>query len=533
MSKKNAVGPRPEGAPAVLCGFQALNIARLHARYGLRKVIAVQGARMVLRLGFSAIAAVTAGRLVMNQSIEPWMVALAAIILVALALMGFVADVSQAQVETAVAAELRDAAEEKLSVMPARQLKALPVGGFIVAMQRYPESLAALVVTHRAATIMMAVGPLAAAAALIIVSWQSAALIICLTPVMIVFFALVGDAIRRRAIVQEQTFGRLATQFADRIRTLPTILANQALPVEEAKLAARLEIYARKTMDVLGIAFINAGIIDFFASLSIAMLAVFLGLGHLNLIMIPGFSHLQLWQTLFILMIAPEYFAPFRRFAEQYHTKADGLAAAAALDKLLDAEAPELPARVEFGRLDWRLPERGLVAILGPSGSGKSTLLRQLAGIEKADIDRPSLANIVWVSTDTFIPEGALVDAISWRLKPLPPEKVAEAARAVGLLADALLPDGLDAQLTHGGANLSGGQRLRVSVARALLAERAVMADEPTAKLDAATASLVRQSLLDIARSRLVIVATHDEELAAAARQVIDLHGGEKLEVAA
>ncbi|TGR94773.1 ABC transporter, partial [Mesorhizobium sp. M2E.F.Ca.ET.209.01.1.1] len=106
---------------------------------------------------------------------------------------------------------------------------------------------------------------------------------------------------------------------ADRIRTLPTILANHAASGEEAKLARRLEAYADNTMGVLRIAFANAGIIDFFASLSIAILAVFLGLGHLKLAMIPGFSNLALWQSLFILMIAPEYFAPFRRFSEQYH----------------------------------------------------------------------------------------------------------------------------------------------------------------------------------------------------------------------
>ena len=176
----------------------------------------------------------------------------------------------------------------------------------------------------------LAAGPLLAAAALMFVSWQATLLVIGLTPVMIVFFALVGGEIRRRADIQERSFGRLAGQFADRIRTLPTILANHALAQEKEKLAGRLETYAHNTMGVLRIAFVNAGIIDFFASLSIAMLAVLLGLGHLKLVTIPGFSDLELWQSLFVLMIAPDYFAPFRRFSEQYNAKAEGLAAAAA-----------------------------------------------------------------------------------------------------------------------------------------------------------------------------------------------------------
>ena len=85
-------------------------------------------------------------------------------------------------------------------------------------------------------------------------------------------------------------------------------------------------------MGVLKVAFLNAGIIDFFSALAIAVLAVFLGLGHLGLVHFPGFSDLALWQSLFILIIAAEFFTPFRRYAEQYHVKAEGQAAAKELD---------------------------------------------------------------------------------------------------------------------------------------------------------------------------------------------------------
>src|SRR5262249_23705130 len=159
------------------------------------------------------------------------------------------------------------------------------------------------------------------AMALVAVSWQAALLVIAATPVMIVFFVLVGATIRARAEAREQSFGRLAGQFADRVRTLPTIVANHALEAEAAKLCRRLDAYASSTMTVLRIAFLNAAIIDFFASLSIAMLALLLGLGHLGLVTIPGFAHLELWQSLFLLMVVPDFFAPFRRYAEQYHQK--------------------------------------------------------------------------------------------------------------------------------------------------------------------------------------------------------------------
>ena len=507
--------------------FDALRHARAQARPGLNRVLAWQVGRGLLRLGFLGCTAILVGRLVMGQEVEAWVLLAVPALLLLAAVAGLIADRAQAGAETETAVTLRDAARDRLQGMSARRLQSMAVGSLVVGMQRHPEAVAALVIGHRAAAMMMAVGPLMAAAALMVVSWQAALMVLVLTPVMIVFFALVGDAIRRRAEAQERAFGRLAGQFADRIRTLPTILANHALGAEEAKLADRLQAYAANTMGVLRIAFLNAAIIDFFASLSIAMLAVFLGLGHLKLAMIPGFSNLELWQSLFILMIAPDYFAPFRRFAEQYHAKAEGLAAARALDLLLNAEAPQAPALPALDRAmdSLALPSRGLVAIVGPSGTGKSTMLRRLAGVDAADGDAaaPLAAGCAWISTDSFVPEGTLAEAIAWNTGQGDTARLLLAAGQVGLLDDRLLPGGLEARIEAGGANLSGGQRLRVAVARALLTDRAVVADEPTAKLDARTAAVVREALRGIAASRLVVAATHDPKLAALADRRIDL----------
>lgn len=513
--------------------FGALAHARDAGKPGARIVLVWQVARTVLRLGFSGSAALLVGRLVMDQPVAGW-VPLATIgLLLAATLAGLVCDRVQASAETHVAVAVRNAALQRLRAMPSRQLRRLSPGTLTVSVQRHPEALAALVIGHRTASMIMAVGPLLAAAALLAVSWQAAVLVLVMTPVMIVFFALVGDTIARRAKARETAFGRLAGQFADRMRALPTVLANHALATEEARLAERLRVYAANTMGVLRVAFLNAGIIDFFASMSIAVLAVFLGLGHLKLASIPGFSNLELWQSLFILMVAPEYFAPFRRFSEQYHAKADGLAAAAAMDAMLDIaddEQPELPA---LARLRVDLPARGLVAIVGRSGAGKSTLLRRLAGLDRAPgtpVAKPSIPDPVWVATDSYVPEGTLRDAIAWTMAAPNRTRVMLAAGTVGLLDDGLLSGGLDARLEMGGANLSGGQRLRVAVARAALSGRSVIADEPTAKLDPATAGAVRQALVEMAGSRLVVTATHDPELAALASHVIDLDVLEKQE---
>ena len=234
-------------------------------------------------------------------------------------------------------------------------------------------------------------------------------------------------------------------------------------------------------------------------------------------------------------MIAPEYFAPFRQFAEQYHAKADGLAAAQALDRLLDghyAAPPRLPL-VNSAKVS--LPLVGLVAIVGPSGAGKSTLLRRLAGLDPEQVEpRPEISkeNISWISNDAYVADGSLGQAIA----PSPgadQTRVREAAERIGLLDDELLPGGLEAHVGNCGENLSGGQRLRISIARALLSNGAILADEPTSKLNSHTAALVRGTLQEMARSRLVVVATHDPALVGRSNLTIDLTGGRPFEVAA
>jgi ATP-binding cassette subfamily C protein len=199
------------------------------------------------------------------------------------------------------------------------------------------------------------------------------------------------------------------------------------------------------------------------------------------------------------------------------------------------------------------------VALTGPSGSGKTTLLKLLAGVDGAATGflPEEEKSVSWISGDVYIPGGSLADALGWRcstadkaaleqfqqkceavLRPkLRKNKEIEhfsdsvktgsalnrAADRVGLLDDTLLPGGLDAIVEEGGTNLSGGQRLRVGIARMLLADGPVYADEPTAKLDPRTASLVRDALRNAAADRLVIVATHDPELMRIAGHTIDL----------
>ncbi|ACB79475.1 ABC transporter related [Methylorubrum populi BJ001] len=519
----------------------ALVLAHGAARAGLSRLHALQALRCAATLGLAVALAWLAGALIETGALDGIALGLAGACLLAGAGLGSLIEARSAALEAAVAVALVDSAEARLAAMPARAAADLPRGAVIAGLQRHPGALARLVVGHAAARRMMALGPVLTAGAVALVSWQAAVALLLATPVMIVFFALVGGLIRDRAAVQEAALGRLATQFADRVRVLPTILAAHGLPRETAKLDRRLKTYADGTMGVLAVAFLNAGVLDFFASLAIAILAVFLGLGHLGLAEIPGFAHLALWQSLLILLLAPEYFLPFRRYAELYHAKAEGEAAAEALAWVFSEDAETTPERGAVPAMpgarglvlphagpvaDFDLPETGLVAVTGPSGAGKSTLLRVLADVEAPlagafRLPGPGVA-ATWVSLDTPIPAGTLGAAIADGTTATA-EAVATAAATLDLSEDPHWPGGLDAPVRAGAENLSGGQRVRVAVARLLLRPGPAFCDEPTAKLDPDNAARVRRALARAARTRLIIVATHDPTLAALADRRIAL----------
>ena len=527
----------PESAGVSASHASALGLARNLGAAGLRATLYWQIARTLFRIGFSGSLAVFAGRLIEDGTFDRTALAGALAGLVGSSIAGLCGDLRAASAEHGVVNRLRTALKEALLRKSPAQIRGKPAGAMVAGLQRYPNALASLVISHTTAKYMLRIGPLLAATAVTVVSWQAALMLVLAIPVMVVFFIMLGSQVHSRAEVQEKAFGRLAAQFADRIRALPTILANHALRREHGKIERRMIVYADSTMGVLMVAFLNAGIIDFFSALAIALLAVFLGLGHLGLVHFPGFSGLGLWQSLFILILAAEFFVPFRRYAEQYHVKAEGQAAASELDWYLDLPDITISAAGNiaanpFGRASAfdvaELPSTGLIVISGPSGSGKSTLLRMLAGIQTPftgfnALPQPMIEGCDWVSTDIYVPAGTLAEAIGWNRDARDPARLLEAASDIGLLDEKLLPGGLDARVAAGGDNLSGGQRMRIGIARVMLSGGVVFADEPTAKLDPRTAKLIRQVLTDAAKRRLVIVATHDQQLIEAADRLYSL----------
>ncbi|RCW85047.1 ABC transporter ATP-binding protein/permease [Paracoccus lutimaris] len=378
-------------------------------------------------------------------------------------------------------------------------------------------------------------------------SWAAGLILLIAGPAIPVFMALIGHAAGRASREQLQDMGSLSALLADRIGALPDIRllgASAALGRDFARAAEGLR---RASMRVLGIAFLSSTVLEFFAALGIAMMAVFCGFSLLGEI---GFgtwgAPLSPAQALFLLLIAPEFFQPLRDLAAAWHDRASADAAALALDQATapqarmagqGARAPALPHSVlvlqgvvsrgvSFPDLD--LPAGAALAVTGPSGAGKSTLLRLIAGLEQADagvilLDGMPLGDgnaDAWRAALGWMPQGVhfVDDTLEANLRMGRPGDLTPAlsgAAAAHLIA--ALPEGLATRLGERGAGLSGGEGRRLTLARALhAAPRLIVADEPTADLDAATAAEVTRGLLAAHRAGAgLIVATHDPALVA------------------
>ena len=360
---------------------------------------------------------------------------------------------------------------------------------------------------------------------------------------------LAGSAAARRAESQHVALSRLAGLFVDRLRNLPTILGFAAEDRVARHLGEAARQVARRTMDVLGIAFASSAILEFFAALSVALVGVYCGFSLLGLLPFPAPEHLTGLRAFFTLAMAPEFYLAMRRLAAAYHDKQQGDAAMAALN----AEMAKLPVAVEpiavpvqiagkgvafahvggemIGPIDWCWSRPGLHAIAGSTGTGKSTLLLGLIG------EVPLVAGKITTDGAVFAP-GALNAAIGWagqQVALLPGSLRANLAmgkaedavitaclQSLGLGSMLVRRGGLGMTLDHRGSGVSGGERRRIGLARAMLSGRSILLlDEPTADLDEATAATIRSVLDRLATDHLVIVATHDAALVAMAETVL------------
>ena len=396
--------------------------------------------------------------------------------------------------------------------------------------------------------------------------WLAAGLLLLATPLIPVFTALIGMGTEQVHGRQQAEQARLAGHFLDRIRGLDLLRRSGALAAAQAEVAAAAERYRQLAMKVLRVAFLSSAVMEFFSAVAIGLLAIYIGFGLLGYLAFGPAPQLTLFSGLFILLLAPEYFAPLRQFAQTYHDRAGALAAAEALAPLL-AEVPrqargadwdpgqpgpllkleqvtvryEAAAPAALRDLDLEVAAGDWLALVGPSGSGKSTLLALCAGFLGVDQGRirarPEARAFAWIGQRSHLFHGSVRDNLLLACRDLLPDRELEAALAdAGLpLDDPSLPDGLDTRVGEGNRGLSGGQVQRVALARALLSgSRLWLLDEPTNALAPATEQALLASLFRQARARGVtlLMATHQPAVQAHFPRILHLRDGRAVEAA-
>lgn len=384
-------------------------------------------------------------------------------------------------------------------------------------------------------------------------NWVAALILLATAPLIPTFMAMVGmgaaDANRRNF----KALARLSGHFLDRLRGMETLRIFGRGAAETDNIRKASEDFRSRTMEVLRLAFLSSGVLEFFTSLSIALVAVYFGFSYLGEL---NFGHYGTGVTLFAgflaLILAPEFFQPLRDLGTFYHAKAQAIGAADSLKTFLetplahpeggeaqpdDSDGISLCARdlwitspegaVLAGPLNFTLAAGQRVVLVGQSGSGKSSLINTLSGFlsyrgslqvngtELRDLNPEAWRrHLSWVGQNPQLPAATLRENVLLA-RPDASEAELNAALESAWVSEflPLLPQGIDTPVGDQAARLSVGQAQRVAVARALLNPcQLLLLDEPAASLDAHSEQRVMQALNAASQRQTTLMVTHQLE---------------------
>ncbi|MEV8353901.1 thiol reductant ABC exporter subunit CydD [Streptomyces niveus] len=473
------------------------------------------------------------------------------------ALVAWLTELAAHRASAAVKSELRGRLLERAAELGPGWLSGQRTGSLVALATRGVDALDDYFARYLPQLGLAVVVPVAVLARIVTDDWVSAGVIVLTLPLIPLFMVLIGWATQSQMDRQWQLLSRLSGHFLDVVAGLPTLKVFGRAKAQAESVREITSEYRRATLRTLRIAFLSSFALELLSTLSVALVAVGIGMRLVH-------GDLDLYTGLVVLILAPEAYLPLRQVGAQYHAAAEGLAAAEEIFAVLEsgpagerggADVPD-SLRLELegvtvrheGRAEPSLDAATLVvepgetvALVGPSGSGKTTLLNVLLGftaptegrvrvggtdLSDLDLDRWR-ERIAWVPQHPYLFAGTIAENVRLARPDADDAAVTRALRDAGAYDFVTaLPLGADTPLGEDGTGLSAGQRQRLALARAFLADRPLLLlDEPTAALDGETEATLVPTIRRLAKGRTVLLVIHRPALLSVADRVVEVGG--------
>jgi thiol reductant ABC exporter CydD subunit len=534
-----------------------LHYARTTRRF-LVLAVAIGGATALLLITQAwLIARIVAGAFLDHQTLGSLRGALLALLAVIAgrSVLAWSAERTAYRASASAKSELRRAAAEKVAALGPNALEGSAPGRIGTLLTTGIEALDGYFARYLPQLFLAVIVPIAVIAVVAGADWVSAVLIAVSLPLIPIFMALVGATTRDRTLARMRSLQKLAGHFLDVVAGLPTLKVFGRAKAQARAIADVTDRYRATTLATLRLTFLSSLVLELLATVSVALVAVAVGLRLLG-------GDMSFRDALFVLVLAPEAYLPLRALGANYHASADGMQAAQDVFTLLEQPAG-LPAGGANKAADTSIRVRGLevtypgrrlpalnaaelvvapgetVAVTGPSGCGKSTLLSVVLGLRVPDAGSVSLGgvdlarldlddwrgHIGWVPQRPHLFARSVAENVRLGRPDATDAAVAAALEAAGLTEVVhRLPQGADTLLGEGGAGLSAGERQRVSLARAFVRDAPLLLlDEPTAGLDGETEADVLAAVRRLVTGRTAVIVAHRPALAALADRVVEL----------
>ncbi|MDY4594174.1 MAG: cysteine/glutathione ABC transporter permease/ATP-binding protein CydD [[Pasteurella] aerogenes] len=399
-------------------------------------------------------------------------------------------------------------------------------------------------------------------------NWAAGLILLFTAPLIPIFMILVGIAAADSSQRNMETLSRLSAQFLDRLQGLETLRIFNRTSEQTQHIEDSTEAFRETTMDVLKLAFLSSAVLEFFTSISIALMAVYFGFSYLGELDFGTYdSSLSLFVGFFCLILAPEFYQPLRDLGTYYHDRSAGIGAADVIVDFLEQDYITAQSESSHQQLDaqsaveicaenvivlspqgqpltqalsFHLAPNSHTALVGQSGAGKTSLVNVLLGflayqgslkingIEFRELDLTQWRKqVAWVGQNPLLLQGSIRENLLLGDIQASNQQI-EQALAQAQAKEFTDKLGLDHEIKEGGIGLSVGQAQRLAVARALLRQgKLLVLDEPTASLDAQSENLVLQALQQISGKQTTLMITHRIEDLKQCDQILVMQQGQ------